>query len=243
MPLHYWKPRNRKVKMHKSCDTLGFCVTAQIDSGANKNSSLLEDDIPPEKWGQSLPNLFSVLEVWRWQNPTGDADVWEPGKGFWPPTEESPAFHHPQVLLGKNHWLSGIASLAWSSLGQVQHVQPTALGWALAAASVTTKHKVSPCARTVLDYLASAFLHLTTQQHPVLSISQHQESGFEGAFFVCLFTGFIWRHDIICQTRRWRHRVLNFCSGETQVQMLFLLWHILQEIKSTKINTALEQTH
>lgn len=123
----------------------------------------------------------------------------------------------PRFSWGKKHWLSGIASLACSSLGQVQHLQPTALGWALAAASVTIKHKVSPCATTLLDYLASSFLHFTTQQHPVLSISQHQESDFEGAFFVCLFTGFIWRHDIICQTRRWRHRVLNFCSGEAQV--------------------------
>lgn len=36
-------------------------MTAQIDSGANRNSSLLEDDIPPEKLGQNTPNLLSVL--------------------------------------------------------------------------------------------------------------------------------------------------------------------------------------
>lgn len=70
-------------------------MTAQIDSGANKNSSLLEDDIPPQKLGQTPPSLLSVLEVWRCRMPTGDANVWEAGKGSGHPTEGSPAFQHP----------------------------------------------------------------------------------------------------------------------------------------------------
>lgn len=132
------------------------------------------------------------------------------GKASGHPTEESPAFHHPSCSPGKKTLTIWDCKLGLRLTWTGPALQPTALGWALAAAPVTTKHKLSPCARTVLDYLASAFLHFTTQQDPVLSISQHQESGFEGAFFVCLFPRFIWRHDIICQTRRLEAESIKF---------------------------------
>lgn len=57
-----------EVVAHWNSKASEAAATAQIDSGANKNSSLLDDDIPPEKLGQPPPSLLSVLELWRWQN-------------------------------------------------------------------------------------------------------------------------------------------------------------------------------
>lgn len=145
-------------------------------------------------------------------------------------------------ILGKNHWLSETASLAWSSPGQVQHLQPTALGWALAAASVTTKHKFSPCVRTGLDYLTSAFL-------PV-----HNSTGSCSEYFPTSGTWF-WR-SFFCLFVHWFYmKAWHYLSNKKMEaeSIKFPLWRdpsanavpsvILQEIKSTKINTALEQTH
>lgn len=176
------------------------------------------------------------------RTPTGDADVWEAGKGSGDPTEESPAFQHPSHSGEKPVpvWACRLGlELTWTS--SAPPAQSSGLGFG--SSFSPTKHKFSLCVRTVLNYLASAFLPIHNSTGSCSEYFPISGTWFWRSFFVCLFTGLIWRHDIICQTRRWRQRVLNFHSGETQVQMLSLLWQILQEIKSTKINTALEQTH
>lgn len=180
--------------------------------------------------GQNIPNLLSVLEVWRWQNvPRWCRCLGTRDRLLATPLRRAQPSTIPHILLGVNHWLSETASLAWSSLGEVQHPQPTALGWALAAASVLQSTSSALVFR--LFGLSFSTLHNSTG-----SCSEYfLTSGiwfWKRFFFVCLFTGFIWRHDIICQTTRWRQRVLNFHSGENQVQMLLLLWQILQEKKS-----------
>lgn len=116
-------------------------------------------------------------------------------------------------VLGKSHWLSETAGLAWSSLGQVQPLQPRALGWALAAASVTTKHKFSLCVRTVLNYLASAFLPI------------HNSTGSCSEYFPISGTWF-WR-SFFCLFVHWFYMKawLYLSNKKMEAQSIkFLLW-------------------
>lgn len=119
------------------------------------------------------------------RTPTADADVWEDGKGSGDPTEESPAFQHPSCSGEKPVpvWACRLGlELTWTS--SAPPAQSSGLGFG--SSFSPTKHKFSLCVRTVLNYLASAFLPIHNSTGSCSEYFPTSGTWFWRSFF-CLF--------------------------------------------------------